>query len=149
MSSLLFLHIDIENCRTAATKFDLQSLPSFLIFFNKKLLEKVEASTGDTVAQAIERRVGELKANGQLVKGPTVPGQSLLSGFLDKKNCECLNDSTEQPFSNLLTLSDSYAETDCDEQMILTLGFNQVINKCYTKLRNSLSSKLYNHRIWG
>ncbi|KAI6660260.1 Thioredoxin-like protein 1 [Oopsacas minuta] len=87
---------------------------------------QVEASTGDSVAQAIERRSGELLASGQMVMGPSVPGQSLLSGFLDKKTCECLNDSTDHPFSNLLTMSDSYTETDCDEQLLLTIGFNQV-----------------------
>ncbi|KAI6657019.1 Thioredoxin-2-like, partial [Oopsacas minuta] len=40
MTSQLFLHVDIENCITTAKKYDLQSLPSFLLFFNKKLLEK-------------------------------------------------------------------------------------------------------------
>ena len=41
MTSHLFLHIDVENGLTTAKKYDLQSLPSFLLFFNKKLLEKV------------------------------------------------------------------------------------------------------------
>ena len=43
MTSHLFLHIDIENGLTTAKKYDLQSLPSFLLFFNKKLLEKVSS----------------------------------------------------------------------------------------------------------
>ena len=49
-----------------------------------------------------------------------------LDTLLDKKLCECLNEADDHPYEHALTSGGGYLESDCDEQLILSLAFNQV-----------------------
>ena len=40
-----------------------------------------------------------------------------LTTFINKKECECLNESDEHPFGDALSAKDGYLESDCDEQV--------------------------------
>eukprot|EP00092_Neocalanus_flemingeri_P058431 GFUD01069625.1.p1 GENE.GFUD01069625.1~~GFUD01069625.1.p1 ORF type:complete len:169 (-),score=49.04 GFUD01069625.1:356-862(-) len=57
-----------------------------------------------------------------------------LASFLDMKGSECLNESDDHPFSNCLKEGDSVLQSDCDEQLILSLAFNQVVKVHSIKL---------------
>ena len=48
-----------------------------------------------------------------------------LDTLLDKKLCECLNEADDHPYEHALTSGGGYLESDCDEQLILSLAFNQ------------------------
>ena len=50
-----------------------------------------------------------------------------LSSFLDKKLCECLNEDDDHPYAHCLTSGGGYLASDCDEQLILSLTFNQSV----------------------
>lgn len=125
-----FFSVDVENCVTTAKRYDVQSFPCFLFFFNKKLIEKLETSTSESVTESILRNVRHLSENGQMLDGsnlPQIPGQAILTGFIDQRNCECLNDSVKFPFKNLLNNSETYTESDCDGQLLIFLGFIQSV----------------------
>lgn len=55
-------------------------------------------------------------------------GQGLmdLTTFISKADSECLNESDDHPFGHALT-SGGYLQSDCDEQLILAITFNQVV----------------------
>jgi hypothetical protein len=40
-----------------------------------------------------------------------------LTTFIQKQQCECLNESDDHPFSHCLTGGGGYLESDCDEQV--------------------------------
>ena len=48
-----------------------------------------------------------------------------LTSFVDKRGSECLNESDDHPYAHCLTPGGGYLESDCDEQLILALTFNQ------------------------
>lgn len=50
-----------------------------------------------------------------------------LATFITKAQCECLNESDEHNFSQCLTDDDGYLESDCDEQLILSIAFSQAV----------------------
>ena len=50
-----------------------------------------------------------------------------LTSFLDKRQSECLNQSDDHPYAHCLTPGGDYLESDCDEQLILALTFNQAM----------------------
>merc|ERR1719341_714249 len=54
-----------------------------------------------------------------------------LSTFLDKKQSECLNEDDEHPYPHCLSSGGGYLGSDCDEQIILSLSFNQAV-KCHS-----------------
>ncbi|XP_049955101.1 thioredoxin-like protein 1 [Schistocerca serialis cubense] len=65
----------------------------------------------------------------------SVQGHVDLASFYDKKQCECLNESDENGFKNCLTNSPSYLESDCDEQLIISISFMQPVKIHSIKLK--------------
>ena len=54
--------------------------------------------------------------------------QMSLLGVIDNSGSECLNESDSHPFRHALSAStDQYLESDCDEQLIIVLAFQQPI----------------------
>ena len=57
-----------------------------------------------------------------------VAWQMSLLGMIDNSGSECLNESDLHPFQHALSAStDQYLESDCDEQLIIALAFQQPI----------------------
>lgn len=51
-----------------------------------------------------------------------------LLGVIDNNGSECLNESDSHPFQHALNgSSDQYLESDCDEQLIIVLSFQQPV----------------------
>ncbi|KAH0627842.1 hypothetical protein JD844_008338 [Phrynosoma platyrhinos] len=50
-----------------------------------------------------------------------------LMPFVNKAGCECLNESDEHGFENCLRKDSTYLESDCDEQLLITVAFNQPV----------------------
>ena len=56
-----------------------------------------------------------------------VAGHMDLSSFIIKNQSECLNESDQHPFTNCQNTSGSYLESDCDEQLIISVTFSQSV----------------------
>lgn len=50
-----------------------------------------------------------------------------LNGFISKPECECLNECDDHPMKHCLTSGGGYLQSDCDEQLILSITFNQLV----------------------
>lgn len=50
-----------------------------------------------------------------------------LSTFILKGQCECLNESDDHNFEHSLTAEGGYLESDCDEQLIISITFKQAV----------------------
>ena len=51
--------------------------------------------------------------------------QEDLFQYISSAQCECLNESDDHPYKHALSSGGGYLESDCDEQLILALSFNQ------------------------
>merc|ERR1712179_751023 len=56
-------------------------------------------------------------------------------GFLDKAQSECLNEDDDHPYNHCLTSGGGFLQSDCDEQLILALSFNQGVKIHSIKLK--------------
>lgn len=54
-------------------------------------------------------------------------GQMSLNSFIDQTKTECLNESDDHHLSHALEPKGGYLESDVDEQLIMTIAFNQQI----------------------
>jgi signal transduction histidine kinase len=51
-----------------------------------------------------------------------------LNAMINKAQCECLNQSDDHTWENVLNTSPSVLlKSDCDEQLILFISFNQTV----------------------
>lgn len=50
-----------------------------------------------------------------------------LSTFIAKNECECLNESDDHTMEHSLNPNGGYLQSDCDEQLILSITFNQLV----------------------
>ena len=63
-----------------------------------------------------------------------------LNTHLDMSGSECLNVDDDHPLENCLQDSPALLKSDCDEQLILALAFNQVVKIQSLKIRAPASS---------
>lgn len=50
-----------------------------------------------------------------------------INTFISKQECECLNEADDHPMIHCLTSNGGFLQSDCDEQLILSITFNQVV----------------------
>lgn len=121
---VVFLKVDVDECSETAQSQGVTAMPTFIFYRNKVKLGQVQGAD----AQAVENKIKELGGGvGEDASDCGVQGHVDLSSCINKSSCECLNDSDDHPFANSLTSGDSYLESDCDEQLILSYGFNQSV----------------------
>lgn len=58
-----------------------------------------------------------------------------LTSFLDKSKSECLNENDDHPYTHCLAGGGGFLESDCDEQLILSLSFNQAMKVHSMKIK--------------
>merc|ERR1712032_670800 len=56
-----------------------------------------------------------------------VKGMIELNTFVSAQGTECLNEDDEHPYSGCLHAGPEFLQSDCDEQLILALAFNQPV----------------------
>lgn len=124
----IYFYVDIDKCPVTAKKYDVHSVPTFILFHNKVLLTKLETKSDTTISSVIDSYSSKLNLTTNDILGlPVLPGLVNLLGLYSKSSIECLNDSLDHPCENLISPDNSYAESDCDEQLLITLSFNQSV----------------------
>lgn len=58
-----------------------------------------------------------------------------LATFIMKNDCECLNESDDHPMVHALSAAGGYLQSDCDEQLIISITFNQAVKLHSLKLK--------------
>lgn len=120
----VFLKVDVDKCQETAASQGVSAMPTFIFYRNKVKVAKIQ---GADIA-AVEAKLKQLYETACEVSGEEcgVPGQMDLSSFIMKSQCEALNDSDEHPLAALLE-SRGFMESDCDQQLILSLTFTQSV----------------------
>merc|ERR1712059_32368 len=77
-----------------------------------------------------------------------VRGMVDLVTYIDKAQSECLNEDDEHPFLECLTHGEGFLQSDCDEQIILSLAFNQTMKIHSLKVRAPAGRGPKNLRIF-
>ncbi|GFY74805.1 thioredoxin-like protein 1 [Trichonephila inaurata madagascariensis] len=120
----IFLKVDVDQCSETATSQGVSSMPTFIFYKNKMKIGQVSGADATALEAKIKEFIG---GEGDEASDSGVQGHVDLVSFISKSCCECLNDSDDHPFANSLTSDARYLESDCDEQLIMSYGFNQAV----------------------
>ncbi|XP_037573298.1 thioredoxin-like protein 1 [Dermacentor silvarum] len=121
----VFLKVDIDQCQEIAAAQGVSAVPTFVFFRAKAKLTTLRGADPNT----LEAKIQELLSSEPPEGAPTekVQGHVDMSTFFDRSAQECLNESDDHPLSGCLSSGDGYLESDCDEQLIISLGFTQPV----------------------
>lgn len=132
----VFLKVDVDKCQETAASQGVSAMPTFILYRNKVKVSKIQGA--DIVA--VETKIKQLYDTACAAAGEDcgVQGQMDLNSFIMKNQCEALNDSDEHPLSALIE-NRGYIESDCDQQLILSLTFTQSVKVHSIKVSKNLN----------
>jgi len=121
--NVLFLKVDVDECPTIAEQYGVTAMPTFLFIKSKVVVAEVKGAD----PKKLTGKVQEMTSAGGEQEEEEVPGHGDLSQFILEAGCNCLNESDEHTHKNVLKVSKAHLQSDCDEQLMLTVSFNQAV----------------------
>ncbi|XP_075740554.1 thioredoxin-like protein 1 isoform X2 [Rhipicephalus microplus] len=121
----VFLKVDIDQCQDIAAAHGVSAVPTFIFFRAKAKLTTMRGADPNTLEAKIQELLSSEPPEGAATE--KVQGHVDMSTFFDRNAQECLNESDDHPLSGCLSSGDGYLESDCDEQLIISLGFTQPV----------------------
>eukprot|EP01134_Creolimax_fragrantissima_P008400 CFRG8400T1 len=122
VSAAVFLKVDVDQLQMTAQAYTVQSMPTFMFFKNGQKVDQFSGANPQKLDETIKKHLVDTSAPA----GPIV-GHTNIVDFIQTNQIECLNQSETHTVSALFTEDQSYLESDCDEQLILTVPFNQPV----------------------
>lgn len=123
----VFLKVDVDKCQDTAAAQGVSAMPTFVFYRNKAKIDRLQGADMAGLEHKIRQHIGSTE-DGDAGGEEEEYGQGLmdLTSFIEKSGSECLNESDDHPFGHCLK-SGGYLQSDCDEQLILAVTFNQVM----------------------
>lgn len=122
----VFLKVDVDKCAQTAESAGVSAMPTFVFYRSKTKIDSLRGADQNALEEKVKKWYNE-GADGDDSEECVVKGHMDLSPFINKAGCECLNESDDHPLAHCLTPKGGYLESDCDEQLIMRIEFNQAI----------------------
>ncbi|KOC61011.1 Thioredoxin-like protein 1 [Habropoda laboriosa] len=127
-----FLKLDVDKCAETAAVQGVSAMPTFIFYRNQAKLGLCQGADPVGLESKIQQFYGNKDTEDS---GSPVSGHMDLAAFITEAHCECLNESDEHNFLQCLTAGDGYLESDCDEQLILSIVFTQTVKLHSIKIK--------------
>ncbi|KFO20288.1 Thioredoxin-like protein 1 [Fukomys damarensis] len=121
----VFLEVDVHQCQGTAATNNISATPTFLFFRNKVRIDQYQGADAVGLEEKIKQHLENDPGSNEDTDIPK--GYMDLMPFINKAGCECLNESDEHGFDNCLRKDTTFLESDCDEQLLITVAFNQPV----------------------
>lgn len=128
----VFLKVDVDKCADTAAMQGVSAMPTFIFYRNQTKLGLCQGADPVGLESKIQQFYGS---------GDSEDSESPVSGHMDltanicKTKCECLNESDEHNLQQCLSADDGYLESDCDEQLIISIAFLQAVKVHSLKIK--------------
>jgi len=120
----IFVKVDVDKCQETAAANGVTAMPTFIFFRNKTKIDTLRGADPGSLEERIKKWYG---SGDEAEDESLVKGHMDLLSFFDKSGCECLNEADDHVLADCLTSKGGYLESDCDEQLIISISFSQVV----------------------
>eukprot|EP00043_Microstomoeca_roanoka_P006509 m.63336 g.63336 ORF g.63336 m.63336 type:complete len:290 (-) comp13442_c0_seq2:1049-1918(-) len=117
-----FFKVDVDRLREVKRVYNISAMPTFKFLQGTQVVQSLQGADQNALEETVKSL---LSANGSSFESDScIKGQWILNKHLNKAQMECLNQSDEHTLANALTEdTDTYLESDCDEQLMLSFHF--------------------------
>lgn len=110
-------------------------MPTFIFFRNRIAIHRLQGADPNALGAKLKELVESGETLAAAASDSSVAGFLDLTSFINQSQSECLNESDANNLKHaLLAGSGFYLESDCDEQLIINLAFNQPVKLHSLKL---------------
>jgi len=121
----VFLKMDVDICTETAATHSITAMPTFMFLRGGEVLEKLEGADNASLEAKIQELYEARGWDGEYQSG--VKGMVELNTYVSEQGTECLNQDDDHSYTNCLIRGPECLKSDCDEQIILNLAFNQAV----------------------
>ncbi|XP_017479593.1 PREDICTED: thioredoxin-like protein 1 [Rhagoletis zephyria] len=121
----IFLKVDVDKCQDTAASQGVSAMPTFIFYRNRAKIDRVQGADIMVLEGKIQEHIGS--TGGDEAGEDYGQGLMELNTFISKQECECLNEADDHCLNHCLTSNGGYLQSDCDEQLILSVTFNQLV----------------------
>jgi thiol-disulfide isomerase/thioredoxin len=121
----IFLKVDVDKCASTASGQGVSAMPTFIFYRNKCKIDRIQGADITEVENKIQQYITTSTAE----ESSEDYGQGMLdlNTFISKQECECLNEADNHNLAHALVSTGGFLQSDCDEQLIISVTFNQLV----------------------
>ncbi|XP_020798165.1 thioredoxin-like protein 1 [Drosophila serrata] len=121
----IFLKVDVDKCQDTAAGQGVSAMPTFIFYRNRAKIDRIQGADINGLEAKIQEHIGT--SSGEEAGEDYGQGLMELNTFISKQECECLNESDDHGLKHALASAGGYLQSDCDEQLIMSITFNQAV----------------------
>ncbi|KIO19191.1 hypothetical protein M407DRAFT_246251 [Tulasnella calospora MUT 4182] len=133
--TVTFTKVDVDKLQSVAKKYNVTAMPTFVVVKDRQEVDRIKGADQKALRSLVQKHAPKAdessEASGSGEGGPAPSDVSLLE-YLDLNQVNCLNENQDHTLKSIIgnrvrNSSAAYLESDADEQLLLTLPFNQVV----------------------
>lgn len=111
-------------------------MPTFIFYRNRSKIDRLQGADINALEAKIQEHYGSGEGGDEDEYGH---GLMDLITFITSSQCECLNEADDHDLSHALKAGAGYLASDCDEQLIISVTFNQAVKIHSIKIKAPLA----------
>ncbi|GAB0089869.1 Thioredoxin-like [Sergentomyia squamirostris] len=128
----VFLKVDVDKCAETAAAQGVTAMPTFIFYRNGQKIDRLQGADIQGLEHKIREHIGSTEDDSGEDYGQ---GLMELNSFISKNECECLNEADDHPLAHCLTSAGGFLQSDVDEQLIISIAFNQPVRLHSLKIK--------------
>ncbi|EIM82521.1 DUF1000-domain-containing protein [Stereum hirsutum FP-91666 SS1] len=147
-SDVAFARVDVDQVQPVAQQYSVTAMPTFLFIKNKAVVDTLRGADPSGLESRIRThsQSSDSGGAGASSSGSGTVGETSLLEHLDLKQLNCLNEADGHTLKDILgnrrkNTTGAYLLSDADEQLLLSIEFNQTVRIRSILIKSSSASQ--------
>ncbi|KAI8091923.1 PITH domain-containing protein [Thamnidium elegans] len=129
-SQVVFSKVDVDEAKEIAAACKVSSMPTFQFYKGGSKVAEMKGANPQQLEHYVKQHSGETGSGSTSAapkKSVGVPGYVDLTEYITPNQMDALNQKEEHNVKNIFKDDDTFLESDVDEQLIISVPFNQPV----------------------